>query len=1626
MEDQEFSQATQQAFGNVEDYSHIPKGETLDWTPEEEEEEALQVTPEEVASEEEEPVVRREQTPNGEVSTDGGILGSLGNAFNSMRGGDGSGGASNPIDSLVGDLRDVIDNTFQGDQLSREEINEKQVKGREEDQTGVIDLIGEPADIAAGAGIGALEQALGAAEVLGDTIKSIPSLVGLGEADGKQTPWSNQYEWAQWNLGKDEAAAQTPVGKIAQGFGEFAIIMGATGGFRSVAGVGAKWAAAGTKVQKAKVIASTAAKEGMYGMAADFIDGLGGNDNLSTLIKEHAPDWLPTWTTALAVDDGDGPYANAMKNMLEGFGLGSFIGGVGAPIAGMAAVRKLEEGVLGDLRAKGETLYHGSSSGAIQGIKKGGFKASGEGGNLLGSGVYFTRNEPYAKAYGEETVEGFTDQLKIYQSDKDSMLTLFEVSGAGRPTPFDVETGKALTRQQVLSMDPDDIAYDATAKQKKALREWVASKGYDGIEFNTDFTQPLNRSDFANEVLIFDTKKADEAVSGRVKDVITRQQKMDAFVEAAQKSLAETSSFNVPPGAKQVFNRLKELGDETHFQRYRPVMDQYEKGIPVTWDDIANVFPEYFTPATRQLPNDFNGGIYRAMDSLADGDGFTRNPFTGAEPAEGFAVAIDGASLKDMSPESVQAFLQKHADVLSREDVYLGAWKAPDTGVVELELSRIVPDKEQAVLLGQAFDQKAVRDIQGKQDIPTWGTDALRETQNGHLKGAMAAPSPSKTTPDYTKAAGDAISTPRSGQAIKTATRSPLTKSRIEAIKKGMGGAPDAINKKWFDSLVRKNRVPISDVSGYLKTPPREVGEKAVKLFNENFHLPYEEMNLPKMAFGQEEILTEEGIVTVNGLMKALSSELHKEIKAVGDLGMAGIDNTVHTIDMVNTLGALMNVHHQTSSIAGRFLYNHQIDIFGKKFNVPTKDLAKDERLFKTGMAKMDELLEALADGSPKARLKAQKMASQLALADGDPTKMRGIWNSFWIESENVAFKSFFNSLLSNFETHIVNGLSSTTNAWLRPLAGALGTGDFRHMRAAQWNFKKNIDEAWGQAMTAWKNGEPVSDTSKKMTHGVGSEETVNALAVLAETAEAQGDKSLAMGVKMMEHLHGMLDNPLLSWPSKLMVTTDEFMKAWTARIEYQNRTFAQALEAGDDTGRGLWDTFDALLEKKRADAIGADGEILDPDILRAAQEGNFQQALEGSAAQMGAALSGNPLARIFFPFVKTGHNITVFGMQHTPFLNRRLTEWKTIMDGEDEWAKAVLKGRERIGYGLVGSAGMLYMTGNITGAPDPNKTQREIQARPPYSIKVGGQWIDYSRMAPFDFPLRFVATVGDAVTKSRLSEEQGSYLMSYLAYTLSANLTQRSVTAGLRPLGILLNPQGNTAENIQATIAGIANSFVPASSQRRQVNNIFRPYKMEFENQMARFVDTFTFGGMGGGAIHHDMLDGAPVKNLNSGMNAVLNPMNVSDRGTSPGRDWLEDLQYDKNMVFTTLGGIKLKPAHRSAISKKMGELGLGRELDELAQNPKWERDRAAFTKLAQDGKLEADYKQIYPFYDKTHQLIMKYRDMALDSLQHDPEFAELADDIRFSRDQRRQTKFASRGANHLQKLAEKHGIDY
>lgn len=1302
------------------------------------------------------------------------------------------------------------------------------------------DFAGEVLRTPLGAAAGAAETTLEAAEVLGDTIKSIPSLLQLTEGDQTQNPFNqSEYEWTKWRLGQDEIGAKTAVGQLAQGIGEFALMAGPMGAFKGVKGAGAAFKAA-KGLGKAKVVATTALKEGAYGMAADFVQGLGsGDDNMSNLIRRYKPEWLPQWTHILAVNDVDGPYMVGLKNMFDGFGLGSLVGGLGVPVAAKFSVDKLPKG--------------------------------------------------------------------------------------------------------------------ATEAQK--------------------------------------IEAAQEAV-----------------VDYGMKELERVTTFDIPAPLKSVFNRTKDIGDQAHFDRMKPIMDQASNGIPVLWDDMANVFVDHFTPGNRQLLNDFNGSIYRAFEEVKNGAEFTRNPFTGAKPTEGFAVAIDGETLTDLTPASVQAFIQKNADVLSREDVFIGAWKDPKTGMPQIELSRVVPDRGAAELLGTAFDQKGVFDIQNERFIPTWGKDELKSTKNGHLKSPLQTPSnanPIKevdTPKAMTEAAAGAIMDRTAPPGVKTGTRKPLTKSAIHKIKKGMGGDPKAKNKKWFDSLVNKYRVEVNNLAEYLKRSPKQVAVESQKAFAELQGLDYEMMDFSKLKtkFGDQEILTDTGIVTTNALIKDLSSQLHPLVSAVGDLGKEGLEISEHATQMLDTLGALMRLHHDTSSIAGRMLYNHQIDIFGKKFQWNHKPPGMDQRSFDQGMEKLDELRNALQDGSPAARVKAQKLAAQLAMAEGNPAKMQGVWRALWVEGENIAFRSFYNSLLSGAETHIVNAISSGVNAWLRPAAAALGSGDMRLLTAATYNFQRNLGEAWDQAMIAWRTGEAVSDNVKKLQASTTAEETTQQLKILGELADASGDTSLSMGVKFMKFMQMLVDNKVVSFPSRLMTTTDEFMKAWVARIEFQSRHMKDAIDKAADSADSAFDIFQNTFDAAKDIKIDSKtGQILDDDLLFAAREANYQQALKGTAAEMGRALQGNRFTRIFFPFVKTGHNITVFGLQHSP-LARFTGEWQEVMSGTDEYAKAVMRGRERIGYGIVGMAGMMYLSGNLTGPADPNATARELEERPPYSMRVPGtnKWISYDRMAPFDFVVRQVATVGEAFHKGELAEDKATYMLNYLAWGLAANLGDRSVTAGIKPMGMLLNPRGVTGDRMMAEIANIANGFIPGSTARRQVNSIFRPYKQDWDSQMARFLDQVSFGLINDGYDRRvrDMWDGSLVKSPNGGWNATVNPGNISESDMTPGKQWLLDIQYDRSLVAKTLGGVKLRDYQIQAINRKMGELGFGKAMDDFyAKNKEWleeeRRDYIAAQRGQEATKAQAKTgtKEQQDFFYNTNEIVMKYRDMAIQALKNDPEFAEI-----------------------------------
>ena len=221
------------------------------------------------------------------------------------------------IDGVLGtNLNETLEQNREAAEPQKQALEEGVDKFRK-DQPEVVKT-------AVGAGLGAAEAVGSTAEVIGDTVKTFAGL-----AEESDNVFSNKYEWAKWDLGKDEYGAQTGVGKVAQGFAEFGILMAATGGFGGAA------AGAGALQAGARGAAS--------GVAADMISAMKGEGNLSNLIRDNAPEWYPTWLTALAVDDDDNPWEAAIKTALEGGGIGFVADAAIAYATGARAARAADK-----------------------------------------------------------------------------------------------------------------------------------------------------------------------------------------------------------------------------------------------------------------------------------------------------------------------------------------------------------------------------------------------------------------------------------------------------------------------------------------------------------------------------------------------------------------------------------------------------------------------------------------------------------------------------------------------------------------------------------------------------------------------------------------------------------------------------------------------------------------------------------------------------------------------------------------------------------------------------------------------------------------------------------------------------------------------------------------------------------------------------------------------------------------------------------------------------------------------------------------------------------------------------------------------------------------------------------
>ena len=242
-------------------------------------------------------------------------------------------GLSSFLENAAVGIRDFVDDTFQGDQLTREQIVENREalreEGREQAEQFEEQLYQDPASTVAaeavrvgtGAVVGTVEDTLNTADLLGDVIKKgLTSVRGL-ETKPTEDPFSDRYVAAAYSFGTKKP--KTEVGKMAAKLAEIIVIT------RQLMVRGPGFLRLGVKGGPKNI--KQALREGVIpGAIADFITTTPEDGNFSAMVNSFIPEDHPlhdSFLTALRSEEDDDPFTAKVKGSLEGGVIGSIADG---------------------------------------------------------------------------------------------------------------------------------------------------------------------------------------------------------------------------------------------------------------------------------------------------------------------------------------------------------------------------------------------------------------------------------------------------------------------------------------------------------------------------------------------------------------------------------------------------------------------------------------------------------------------------------------------------------------------------------------------------------------------------------------------------------------------------------------------------------------------------------------------------------------------------------------------------------------------------------------------------------------------------------------------------------------------------------------------------------------------------------------------------------------------------------------------------------------------------------------------------------------------------------------------------------------------------------------------------
>jgi hypothetical protein len=530
---------------------------------------------------------------------------------------------------------------------------------------------------------------------------------------------------------------------------------------------------------------------------------------------------------------------------------------------------------------------------------------------------------------------------------------------------------------------------------------------------------------------------------------------------------------------------------------------------------------------------------------------------------------------------------------------------------------------------------------------------------------------------------------------------------------------------------------------------------------------------------------------------------------------------------------------------------------------------------------------------------------------------------------------------------NILSGLSAvramTGNAVLlaaKPisiLAGSALTGDtytFRKALAGFSGVSENLKRAFKHMGDEWRavNSSPEIVAQRgRADITFGQYDDFMAIEDYVQTKWAKsgnpGDLGRVAAWNLAKLFHGYNKNNIARWGVNAMHAIDGFTNSMIASMNSRFKAYDELFGAS----RGTFD--EALFNQKQREiysrAFDSTGLITDDAVKFASKELTLNLDNE-MVAGLENFMQKVPVAKSIFMFPRTGLNGLEMAWSYNPLSSmglavgrvRRAFKAQTpdeimaalkehgikVESSEAEQAFKALKseyvGRQLMGSAVVMGAGLMALSGNLTGnGPQDGAERKRMQDMGAKfnSIKVGDTWYSYRGFEPFD---SLLSIVGDVVYQSnRIDQAITEDWFRKLSFAISMNVANKTFLSGFEPIVSMLSGDEGAWNRFLATQA---DSIIPGTGARSLLSQAITPQLKDVENDVLSYLknrNKFLYSGNDDLKDLVDVYTGEPIRYhepLTAAANAML-PFFKSNGGMEPWRQWLLSTGWDKLQTIRT-----------------------------------------------------------------------------------------------------------------------------